>query len=152
VTEFSEFPGCQHVQGAVWTHSVAIAAPQSQVCLGVFERFEAVRSDSGSEFTARAVREWLSKVGVETLNIEPGSSRENGFVESLSDKLLDELLDGEIFYTAVEARVLIERWREHYNRVRAHSALGYRPSAPEAIAAARPSASLRAVHQRLTIG
>jgi len=108
-----------------------------------------VRSDNGSEFTATAVREWLGKVGVKTLYIEPGSPWENGYVESLNGKLRDELLNGEIFYTVAEARVLIERWREHYNRVRPHSALGYRPPAPEAIAAGPPSASLRAVKQRL---
>lgn len=109
-----------------------------------------VRSDNGSEFTATAVREWLGKVGVKTLYIEPGSPWENGYVESLNGKLRDELLNGEIFYTVAEARVLIERWREHYNRVRPHSALGYRPPAPEAIAAGPPSASLRAVQQRLS--
>ena len=108
-----------------------------------------VRSDNGSEFTATAVRKWLGKVGVKTLYIEPGSPWENGYVESLNGKLRDELLNGEIFYTVAEARVLIERWREHYNRVRPHSALGYRPPAPEAIAAGPPSASLRAVQQRL---
>jgi transposase InsO family protein len=70
-------------------------------------------------------------------------------VESLNGELRDELLNGEIFYTVAEARVLIERWRKHYNRVRPHSALGYRPPAPEAIAAGPPSASLRAVQQRL---
>ncbi len=74
---------------------------------------------------------------------------QNGYVERLNGKLRDELLNGEIFYTVAEARVLIERWREHYNRVRPHSALGYRPPAPEAIAAGPPSASLRAVQQRL---
>jgi transposase InsO family protein len=108
-----------------------------------------VRSDNGSEFTATAVREWLGKVGVKTLYIEPGNPWENGYVESLNGKLRDELLNGEIFYTVAEARVLIERWREHYNHVRPHSALGYRPPAPEAIAAGPPSASLRAVQQRL---
>jgi transposase InsO family protein len=108
-----------------------------------------VRSDNGSEFTAKAVRAWLGKVGVKTLYIEPGSPWENGYVVSLNGKLRDELLNGEIFYTVAEARVLIERWREHYNRVRPHSALGYRPPAPEAIAAGPPSASLRAVQQRL---
>ena len=107
-----------------------------------------VRSDNGSEFTAKAVRAWLGKVGVKTLYIEPGSPWENGYVESLNGKLRDELLNGEIFYTVAEARVLIERWREHYNQVRPHSALGYRPPAPEAIAAGPPSASLRAVQQR----
>ena len=70
-------------------------------------------------------------------------------VKAPDGALRDELLNGEIFYTVAEARVLIERWREHYNRVRPHSALGYRPPAPEAIAAGPPSASLRAVQQRL---
>jgi putative transposase len=96
------------------------------------------------------VREWLGKVGVKTLYIEPGSPWENGYVESLNGKLRDELLNGEIFYTVAGARVLIERWREHYNRVRPHSALGYRPPAPEANASGPPSASLRAVQQRLS--
>jgi transposase InsO family protein len=91
-----------------------------------------VRSDNGAEFTAKAVREWLALLGVTTLYIEPGSPWENGYVESLIGKLRDELLNGEIFYTLQEAKVLIERWRQQYNRVRPHSALGYRPPAPEA--------------------
>ncbi len=66
--------------------------------------------------------------------IEPGSPWENGYVESFNGKLRDELLDREIFYTLLEAKVLIERWREHYNRVRPHSSLGYRPPAPETVA------------------
>jgi transposase InsO family protein len=93
-----------------------------------------IRSDNGAEFTAKAVREWLSKVGVRTLFIEPGSPWENGYIESFNGKLRDELLNREIFYTLREAKVLIERWREHYNRVRPHSSLGYRPPAPEAVA------------------
>lgn len=88
-----------------------------------------IRSDNGPEFTAQAVREWLGRVGVRTLFIEPGSPWENGYVESFNGKLRDELLNGEIFYTLKEAKVLIERWREHYNRVRPHSSLGYRPPA-----------------------
>jgi transposase InsO family protein len=94
---------------------------------------EHIRSDNGSEFTCKAVRSWLAKVGVKTLFIEPGSPWENGYVESFNGKLRDELLDREIFYTLLEAKVLIERWREHYNRVRPHSSLGYRPPAPVAI-------------------
>ena len=93
-----------------------------------------IRSDNGSEFTAQAVRDWLARVDVKTLYIEPGSPWENGYVESFNGKLRDELLNREIFYTLLEARVLIERWRRHYNRVRPHSALGYRPPAPEVIA------------------
>ncbi len=95
---------------------------------------ECLRSDNGSEFTCTAVRSWLAKLGVRTLFIEPGSPWENGYVESFNGKLRDELLDREIFYTLLEAKVLIERWRQHYNRIRPHSSLGYRPPAPEAIA------------------
>ena len=94
-----------------------------------------IRSDNGPEFTAKAVREWLSRVGVKTLYIEPGSPWENGYNESFNGKLRDELLNGEIFYTLKEAQILIERWRREYNTVRPHSALGYRPPAPEAIQA-----------------
>jgi putative transposase len=94
---------------------------------------EHIRSDNGPEFTAKAVRRWLTEVGVKTLFIEPGSPWENGYVESFNGKLRDELLNGEIFYTIREAQVLIERWRAHYNHVRPHSSLGYRPPAPEAI-------------------
>ena len=81
---------------------------------------------NGAEFTATAVREWLSRLGVRTLCIAPGSPWENGYVESLIGKLRDELLDREIFDTLMEAKVLVEQWRCHYNRVRPHSALGYR--------------------------
>jgi len=54
-------------------------------------------------------------------------------VESFNGKLRDELLNREIFYTLIEARVLLERWRVHYNTRRPHSSLRYRPPAPEAI-------------------
>jgi len=101
-----------------------------------------LRSDNGAEFTAKAVREWLVKVGVRTLFIEPGSPWENGYVESFNGKLRDEMLNGEIFYTLREAKVLIERWRQHYNRIRPHSSLGYRPPAPEAIAVPAMTLSL----------
>jgi len=105
---------------------------------------EHIRSDNGPEFTATVVREWLNRVGVKTLFIEPGSPWENGYVESFNGKLRDELLNGEIFYTLREAKVLIERWRQYYNTVRPHSALGYRPPAPETITSTEPcSAPLR---------
>jgi len=102
-----------------------------------------IRSDNGSEFTAKAVREWLAKIGVKTLYIEPGSPWENGYVESFNGKLQDELLKRELFYTLKEAQVLIERWRWQYNRVRPHSSLGYRPPAPQAVLAGAGSATLR---------
>ena len=103
-----------------------------------------IRSDNGPEFTALAVREWLGKVGVKTLFITPGSPWENGYNESLNGTLRDQLLNGEIFYTLREAKVLLERWRCHYNQVRPHSSLGDRPPAPEATLPGGPgSATLR---------
>ena len=93
---------------------------------------EHIRSDNGSEFTAKAVRSWLNRIGVKTLFIEPGSPWENGYIESFNGKLRDELLNREIFTTLTEAKVLIEQWRREYNQVRPHSSLGYRPPAPEA--------------------
>ena len=94
---------------------------------------EHIRSDNGSEFTAKAIRTWLSGLGVRTLFIEPGSPWENGYIESFNGKLRDELLNGEIFTTLLEAKILIENWRREYNEIRPHSALGYRPPAPSAI-------------------
>jgi transposase InsO family protein len=93
-----------------------------------------LRSDNGPEFCAKAVREWLSRLGIKKLFIEPGSPWENGYVESFIGKLRDELLNREIFYTLKEACILIEQWRRHYNGVRPNSALGYRPPAPETLA------------------
>jgi transposase InsO family protein len=71
------------------------------------------------------VRRWLRRVGVRTQFIEKGAPWENGYCESFNGKLRDEMLNGEIFYSANEARVLIEQWRRHYNTVRPHSSLGY---------------------------
>jgi putative transposase len=102
-----------------------------------------LRSDNGPEFVAKAVREWLSTVGVRTLYIEPGSPWENGYLESFNGKLRDELLNREVFDTLLEAKVLVARWRTHYNRARPHSALGYRPPAPETILARGQSLELR---------
>jgi putative transposase len=93
---------------------------------------EYIRSDNAPEFTANAVRAWLSQTGVGPLYIEPGSPWENGYVESFIGKLRDELLNGEIFDTLLEAKVVIENWRREYNQFRPHSSLGYRPPAPEA--------------------
>ncbi len=92
-----------------------------------------MRSDNGTEFTAHAVRTWLMRLGVKTLYIEPGSPWENGYSESFNGKLRDEVLNREIFDTLHEAKVLVERWRNEYNHKRLHSALGYRPPAPEAV-------------------
>ena len=92
-----------------------------------------IRSDNGPEFVAEAVRKWISAVGAKTAYIEPGSPWENGYIESFNARFRDELLNGEIFYSLKEAQIVIEQWRHHYNTKRPHSALGYRPPAPETI-------------------
>ena len=103
-----------------------------------------LRSDNGPEFTSAKVREWLARVGVRTLFIEPGSPWENGYNESFNGNLRDELLNCEVFDTLLEAKVLIERWRRDYNTIRPHSSLGYRAPAPETHASYLPaSATLR---------
>ena len=102
-----------------------------------------IRSDNGPEFIAKAVQEWIAAVGAKTAYIAPGSPWENGYVESFNARLRDELLDGEIFYSLREAQVIIEGWRQHYNTVRPHASLGYKPPAPEVFVpglTARPSA------------
>ncbi|WP_155276121.1 IS3 family transposase [Solemya velum gill symbiont] len=92
-----------------------------------------IRSDNGPEFIAEAVRKWIAAVGAKTAYIEPGSPWENGYCESFNARFRDELLNGEVFYTLHEAKVIIEQWRKHYNTKRPHSSLGYRPPAPESI-------------------
>jgi len=103
---------------------------------------EHIRSDNGPEFTSKAIRRWLNKLGVKTLFIEPGSPWENGYIESFNGKLRDELLNREIFTTLTEAKILIEQWKREYNQFRPHSALGYRPPAPVTIQPALVLATL----------
>lgn len=93
---------------------------------------EHIRSDNGPEFVAKDLRQWLINTGAKTLYIEHSSPWENGYCESFNSKLRDEFLNGEIFYSFKELRVLVERWQMHYNTVRPHSSLGYKPPAPEA--------------------
>lgn len=92
-----------------------------------------IRSDNGPEFIEQHLRQWLAELGVGTLFITPGSPWENGYCESFNGKFRNELLNGEIFDTLLEARVIVEAWRRHYNTKRPHSSLGYKPPAPETI-------------------
>ena len=92
---------------------------------------ERLRSDNGPEFVAKAVQDWIAAVGAKAAYIAPGSPWENGFIESFNARLRDELLNGEIFYSLAEARIVVERWRRHYNAKRPHASLGYKPPAPE---------------------
>jgi putative transposase len=90
-----------------------------------------IRSDNGPEFVAKAVQEWIAAVGAKTAYIERGSPWENGYIESFNARLRDELLNGEIFYTLREAQIVIESWRRHYNTIRPHASIGYKPPTPE---------------------
>ena len=87
-----------------------------------------IRSDNGPEFTAEMVREWLRRLSVETHFTEPGSPWENSYIESFNGKMRDELLNGEIFDTILEARVITERWRKTYNTIRPHELSGISPT------------------------
>lgn len=90
-----------------------------------------IRSDNGPEFIAQAVQDWIKAVGAKTAYIAPGSPWENGYVESFNARFRDELLDGEIFYSLREAQIIIESWRRHYNTVRPHGSINYKPPAPD---------------------
>jgi transposase InsO family protein len=103
-----------------------------------------MRSDNGPEFIARVIRGWMAKAGLETLYIEPGAPWENGYAESFNSKVRDELLNAEEFANELEARVLGRAWKEEYNHIRPHSALGYRtPAEFRALCPRAHSAALR---------
>ena len=102
-----------------------------------------IRSGNGPEFVATAIQEWIAAVGAKTAYIERGIPWD----ESFNARLRDELLDGEIFYSLREALIVIESWRRHYNLIRPHASLGYKPAAPEVFVpafAAWPAALRRA--------
>jgi putative transposase len=92
-------------------------------------RPEYVRSDNGPEFTARAIQRRLASQGVETRYIEPGSPWQNGFAESFNGKFRDECLNMEVFYTVVDAQIIVSAWQHEYNTQRPHSSLNYQTPA-----------------------
>ena len=104
-----------------------------------------IRSDNGSEFIATVVQEWLGQTGEDALH-----HARLGMGERLQRELqrlaTRELLNGEIFYSLAEAKVLIEAWRRHYNTVRPHSSLGYRPPTPEAATPPLPISGSASLH------
>ena len=118
------------VERRITSHEVLMCLADLFLEYGIPEH---IRSDNGPEFVAKAVRDWLSDLGVTTLFIEPGSPWENGYIESFNGKLRDELLNGEIFFTLKEAQILVAQWRRLYNGLRPHSSLKYRPPAPETV-------------------
>jgi putative transposase len=118
------------VQRRISSHDVLMTLAGLFLGYGIPEH---IRSDNGPEFVAAAVCEWLVELGVTTLFIEPGSPWENGYVQSFSGTLRDELLDAELFYTLKETQILVANWRRLYNGLRPHSSLRQRPPAPETI-------------------
>jgi len=92
-----------------------------------------IRSDNGPEFISRAILAWIVEQGIATALIDPGKPRQNGVNESFNGKFRDECLSLEWFKSRAEAKVIIERWRRHYNEVRPHSSLSY--LTPDAFAA-----------------
>jgi transposase InsO family protein len=85
---------------------------------------EFLRSDNGPEFVAKQIQQWLKGSGVNTQYIERGAPWQNGHIESFHDKLRDECLNSELFFSLAEARVVVEDWRMEYNTIRPHSSLG----------------------------
>jgi len=85
-----------------------------------------LRSDNGSEFTAESVQIWLEQNNVGPAFIPPGQPWKNGFIESFHDKFRDECLQREWFQSLLDAQVVIQDWRLHYNTQRPHSSLGYK--------------------------
>ncbi len=95
-----------------------------------------LRSDNGSEFTAKAVQRWLREPQIGPAFIAPGRPWQNGYIESFHSRLRDECLNREWFHSGTEAAHVIERWRQQYNTARPHSSLGYRTPAQVAAQAA----------------
>lgn len=97
------------------------------------------RTDNGSEFIAEDLQKWLREKGVVPVYTEPGSPWQNGYVESFNGKFRDECLNQELFYSRGEAQVVVDWYRESYNRERPHSSLGYRTPAEAAMAGNFPA-------------
>lgn len=99
-----------------------------EVLLNLFGKHgqpESIRSDNGSEYTAKYLQEHFLALGIETLHIAPGSPWQNGYCESFNGKLRDELLNLEVFSSLKEAQVILEQFRKEYNTERPHSSLNY---------------------------
>ena len=135
------------------TEEIIAALREAEVRISQGETVGKICRGFGISEQTYDVRNWLGRIGVKTLFIEPGSPWENGYCESFNSKLRDEIIAAEQFSTLYEAQVLIERWRQHYNAVRPHSSLGYRPPAPETILppASGPAYAPLRPAQKLTI-
>lgn len=119
-----------------WSHEVLTievgARIRSRDVIAVLTRLVAlygppafIRSDNGPEFVAKAVRRWIAAQGIQTSYIEPGKPWQNGVAESLINRFRDECLGLEWFRHRLEARTVIEFWRQDYNQCRPHSGISY---------------------------
>jgi len=99
---------------------------------------EVIRSDNGPEFVARAFQTWLTKVGIKSIRIYPGSPWENGYNERFNGTLRREVLNGEWFTTINQAKTVIGKWLRQYNHIRPHQALNMRPPVPETLSRIGP--------------
>lgn len=130
IDEYTRESLCCLVKRKISSQDVILALADLFLMRGIPEH---IRSDNGPEFIAKKLVLWLKDLEVRPLYIEPGSPWENGYIESFNGRMRDELLNGEWFYTLIEAQVIIERWRVHYNTKRPHSSLGGRPPVPETL-------------------
>lgn len=94
---------------------------------------EYIRSDNGSEFIAKALQEWLTRVGIKPIQIYPGSPWENGYNERFNGTLRNEALNAEWFSTIKQAEIVINLWLKQYNHIRPHQALKMKPPVPETL-------------------
>jgi putative transposase len=111
------------VKRSMGAKEVLACLSQTMVIYGIPEF---IRSDNGSEFIEKCLREWLAQQGTQTLYVRPGSPWENGKCESFNGKFRDEYLNRETFHSLMQAQVQTQWWRLHYNAERPHSALNYR--------------------------
>ena len=128
IDEYSRERICSHVARRIRSQDVILVLADLFLKRGIPKH---IRSDNGPEFIAKRLLEWFKLLEVKPLFIEPGSPWENGYCESFNGKMRDQLLNGEIFYTLLEAKIIIEKWGIHYNTQRPHSSLGGRPPVPE---------------------
>jgi putative transposase len=124
----------EHTRQCLATHAAwsIRAVDVITVVEATFQRYgrpRHLRSDNGPEFIAYAIQDWLEREQVKTIYIKPGSPWENGHIESFHDKLRDECLNRELFGSLLEARIILEGWRDEYNHLRPHSSLGYKTPA-----------------------
>lgn len=130
IDEFTRECLASEVQRSIKSQDVILTLADLFLQRGVPQH---IRSDNGPEFVAKKLVNWLEQLDVKPLFIYPGSPWENGYCESFNGKMRYEFLNGEIFYSLFEAKVLIEKWRQHYNTIRPHSALQGRPPAPQTL-------------------